>query len=78
MDSIENYSKMGAAIVPPNSSKSSIEQSRFICNPDAEAKLNSDDYQERLPDALMRGIEGYLSKNPPQALVQCQATCRSA
>jgi N-acetylmuramoyl-L-alanine amidase len=42
-------------------------EAAFISNPEEEAKLNSDDYQEKLASALMRGIEGYFSKNPPLA-----------
>jgi len=42
-------------------------EAAFISNPDEEAKLNNDDYQEQLADALMRGIERYFSKNPPLA-----------
>jgi N-acetylmuramoyl-L-alanine amidase len=42
-------------------------EAAFISNPEEEAKLNSDDYQEQLADALMRGIERYFSKNPPLA-----------
>jgi N-acetylmuramoyl-L-alanine amidase len=42
-------------------------EAAFISNPDEEAKLNSDSYQEQLADALMRGIEAYFAKNPPLA-----------
>jgi N-acetylmuramoyl-L-alanine amidase len=42
-------------------------EAAFISNPTEEAKLNSDAYQNQLADALMRGIEGYFSKNPPLA-----------
>lgn len=42
-------------------------EAAFISNPEEEAKLNSDDYQEQLATALMRGIEAYFSKNPPLA-----------
>lgn len=42
-------------------------EAAFISNPDEEAKLNSDAYQDQLADALMRGIERYFSKNPPLA-----------
>jgi N-acetylmuramoyl-L-alanine amidase len=42
-------------------------EAAFISNPEEEAKLNSEAYQEQLADALMRGIEGYFSKNPPLA-----------
>ena len=40
-------------------------EAAFISNPEEEAKLNSDAYQEQLASALMRGIEAYFSKNPP-------------
>lgn len=42
-------------------------EAAFISNPTEEAKLNSPEYQIQLADALMRGIEGYFSKNPPLA-----------
>jgi N-acetylmuramoyl-L-alanine amidase len=42
-------------------------EAAFISNPDEEAKLNSDEYQEQLADALLRGIEGYFARNPPLA-----------
>lgn len=42
-------------------------ESAFISNPEEEAKLNSEAYQEQLADALMRGIERYFAKNPPLA-----------
>lgn len=42
-------------------------EAAFISNPEEEAKLISDEYQEQLASALMRGIEGYFSKNPPLA-----------
>lgn len=42
-------------------------EAAFISNPEEEAKLNSDAYQEQLADAILRGIEGYFSQNPPLA-----------
>ena len=42
-------------------------EAAFISNPDEELKLQSDDYQERLATALMRGIARYFAKNPPLA-----------
>lgn len=42
-------------------------EAAFISNPEEEAKLNSDAYLDQLAQALMRGIEGYFSKNPPLA-----------
>jgi N-acetylmuramoyl-L-alanine amidase len=42
-------------------------EAAFISNPSEEAKLNSEEYQNQLADALMRGIESYFAKNPPLA-----------
>lgn len=42
-------------------------ETAFISNPDEEAKLRSDAYQDSLADALMRGIVRYFSANPPLA-----------
>ncbi|WP_428983739.1 N-acetylmuramoyl-L-alanine amidase [Rhodoferax mekongensis] len=42
-------------------------EAAFISNPTEETKLNSEDYQNQLADALMRGIEAYFAKNPPLA-----------
>ncbi len=39
----------------------------FISNPEEEAKLKSDSYQEQLADAIVRGIRSYFAKNPPLA-----------
>ena len=45
-------------------------EAAFISNPSEEAKLNSDDFLNKLADALMRGIQGYFSKNPPLSRVR--------
>ena len=42
-------------------------EAAFISNPEEEIKLNSDEYQQQLADALMRGIERYFARNPPLA-----------
>lgn len=42
-------------------------EAAFISNPKEEDKLNSEEYQNKLADALMRGILAYFSKNPPLA-----------
>jgi N-acetylmuramoyl-L-alanine amidase len=41
-------------------------EAAFISNPTEESKLNSEAYQNQLADALLRGIESYFAKNPPQ------------
>ena len=42
-------------------------EAAFISNPEEEAKLNSDAYQQQLADALVRGITRYFARNPPLA-----------
>lgn len=42
-------------------------ETAFISNPQEEARLNDDGYQDRIAEAILRGIKDYFSKNPPVA-----------
>ncbi|HBH37823.1 MAG TPA: N-acetylmuramoyl-L-alanine amidase, partial [Curvibacter sp.] len=57
----------GFAVLKAPDIPSVLVEAAFISNPEEEAKLNSERYQEQLADALMRGIQGYFAKNPPLA-----------
>ena len=57
----------GFAVLKAPDIPSVLVEAAFISNPEEEAKLNSDRYQEQLANALMRGIEGYFARNPPLA-----------
>jgi len=57
----------GFAVLKAPDIPSVLVETAFISNPEEEAKLRSGDYQDRLADALMRGIERYFSRNPPLA-----------
>ena len=57
----------GFAVLKAPDIPSVLVEAAFISNPEEEAKLNSDDYQEQLASALMRGIEAYFARNPPLA-----------
>ncbi|QKO22280.1 N-acetylmuramoyl-L-alanine amidase [Rhodoferax sp. BAB1] len=57
----------GFAVLKAPDIPSVLVEAAFISNPEEEAKLNSEAYQEQLAQALMRGIEGYFAKNPPLA-----------
>ncbi len=57
----------GFAVLKAPDIPSVLVEAAFISNPEEEAKLNSNEYQQQLANALMRGIEGYFSKNPPLA-----------
>ncbi len=57
----------GFAVLKAPDIPSVLVEAAFISNPTEEAKLNSEEFLTRLADALMRGIEGYFSRNPPLA-----------
>ena len=40
-------------------------ETAFISNPQEEARLNDDAYQDRIAQAILNGIQDYFSKNPP-------------
>jgi N-acetylmuramoyl-L-alanine amidase len=57
----------GFAVLKAPDIPSVLVETAFISNPEEEAKLRSDEYQEQLADALMRGISRYFAANPPLA-----------
>lgn len=42
-------------------------ETAFISNPEEEARLRSDAYQNKMADAVFQGIKRYFAKNPPLA-----------
>ena len=57
----------GFAVLKAPDIPSVLVETAFISNPEEEAKLRSQAYQDELADALMRGISRYFAKNPPLA-----------
>ena len=57
----------GFAVLKAPDIPSVLVETAFISNPDEEAQLRSEAYQEQLADALLRGIQRYFSRNPPLA-----------
>ena len=57
----------GFAVLKAPDIPSVLVEAAFISNPEEEARLNDDKYLAQLADALVRGIEGYFSRNPPLA-----------
>jgi N-acetylmuramoyl-L-alanine amidase len=57
----------GFAVLKAPDIPSILLETAFISNPDEEVKLRSQDYQEQLADAMMRGIKRYFARNPPLA-----------
>ncbi len=54
----------GFAVLKAPDIPSILVETAFISNPDEEAKLTDDRYQDQMAEALMRGIRKYLHKHP--------------
>jgi N-acetylmuramoyl-L-alanine amidase len=57
----------GFAVLKAPDIPSVLVETAFISNPEEEQRLRSDEYQEQLADAIMKGIQRYFAKNPPLA-----------
>lgn len=57
----------GFAVLKAPDIPSILIETAFISNPDEERRLNDEDYQEKMAEAILRGIKGYFAKNPPLA-----------
>jgi N-acetylmuramoyl-L-alanine amidase len=57
----------GFAVLRAPDIPSVLVETAFISNPEEELRLNDPEHQNRLADALMRGIQRYFAKNPPLA-----------
>lgn len=54
----------GFAVLKAPDIPSILIETAFISNPEEEKRLNDEEYQEKLAEAIMRGIRQYLAKNP--------------
>ncbi len=54
----------GFAVLKAPDIPSILIETAFISNPDEEKRLNDEEYQEKLAEAIMRGIRQYLARNP--------------
>lgn len=57
----------GFAVLKAPDIPSVLVETGFISNPEEEAKLRDEDYQAKMADALLAGIQRYFAKNPPMA-----------
>ncbi|HZX26846.1 MAG TPA: N-acetylmuramoyl-L-alanine amidase [Telluria sp.] len=57
----------GFAVLKAPDIPSILVETAFISNPEEEAKLSDEAYQDQIADAITRGIKQYFSKNPPMA-----------
>ena len=57
----------GFAVLKAPDIPSILVETAFISNPEEEARLNDEAYQDRIADAILKGIKDYFAKNPPVA-----------
>jgi len=57
----------GFAVLKAPDIPSILIETAFISNPEEEAKLTDDHYQDRMAEAVLKGIRKYFAKNPPLA-----------
>lgn len=57
--------KAGFAVLKAPDIPSILIETAFISNPEEEAKLTDDTYQDQMANAVLKGIRKYFAKNPP-------------
>ena len=57
----------GFAVLKSPDIPSILVETAFISNPEEERKLNDEEYQEKLVNAILSGIKKYFASNPPLA-----------
>jgi N-acetylmuramoyl-L-alanine amidase len=55
----------GFAVLKAPDIPSILVETAFISNPEEEARLNDNAYQEQMADAILRGVRRYFDDNPP-------------
>ena len=55
----------GFAVLKAPDIPSILVETAFISNPEEEARLKDDAYQDKMAEAILRGIRKYFAKNPP-------------
>lgn len=61
----ESVEQAGFAVLKAPDIPSILVETAFISNPDEEARLNDDAYQDKMAQAIMKGIRRYFAKSPP-------------
>ena len=57
----------GFAVLRSPDIPSILIETAFISNPEEEKRLNDEGYQEKMANAILKGIKAYFAKNPPLA-----------
>jgi N-acetylmuramoyl-L-alanine amidase len=57
----------GFAVLKAPDIPSILVETAFFSNPEEEARLKDDGYQDQIADAITKGIRRYFAANPPMA-----------
>ncbi len=60
----------GFAVLKAPDIPSILVETAFISNPEEEKRLNDEDYQDKMAEAILRGIKRYFAKNPRLAVAK--------
>ena len=60
-----NVEQASFAVLKAPDIPSALIETAFISNPEEERRLNDDAYQDKLADAIVRGVRQYFIKHPP-------------
>jgi N-acetylmuramoyl-L-alanine amidase len=66
----------GFAVLKAPDIPSILVETAFISNPEEEARLTDEGYQDRMADALLTGMRRYFAQNPPQGRTRMAALLR--
>lgn len=61
----EGVEQAGFAVLKAPDIPSILVETAFISNPEEEKRLNDDAYQDKMAQAMFRGIKRYFARNPP-------------
>jgi N-acetylmuramoyl-L-alanine amidase len=70
----ERVEQAGFAVLKAPDVPSILVETAFISNPEEERRLNDERYQQKIAQAIFRGIKTYFAKNPPLSRSTLAAT----
>jgi len=66
----DDVEQAGFAVLKAPDIPSILVETAFISNPEEEARLNDEGYQNKLAEAIVTGIKNYFAKLPPKARIK--------
>ena len=66
----DDVEQAGFAVLKAPDIPSILVETAFISNPEEEARLNDEGYQDKLAEAMVTGVRNYFAKLPPKARIK--------